>query len=336
MKTQIQNPRAEPRQAGPARAVLLVQPARFGHNDQTAASNRFQQPSRTPAAQHARAELDALGSALRDAGVRVCIAEDSAAPPKPDAVFPNNWVSWHRDGTTVLYPMHAPNRRAERRMQVVRAAELQSGFRRRRLLDLSVYEQQGRYLEGTGSLVLDHRHGQVYACRSVRTDEGLVREWARLMGYEPVVFDASGSDGTPLYHTNVMLAIGTRWCVVCAPAIAPADRVRVLQRLHGGEREVIEIDRAAMQAFAGNLLELESAAGGARGEGKGEGAGRVGARTLLVMSACARAALSADAPAWERLRGSVDALIAVAVPTIESVGGGSVRCMMAEIPAVAA
>ncbi len=304
-----------------AGTVLLVRPARFGYNEQTAASNRFQQSASGPTARRACVELDRLCSALRRAGVRVCVADDTPDPPKPDAVFPNNWVSWHRDGTVVLYPMHAPNRRAERREQIVRAACAQAGFGRRRLLDLSVYEREARYLEGTGSLVLDHVHRLAYACRSIRTDEGLVREWARLMHYEPVVFDAVGGDGTPLYHTNVMLAIGTRWSVVCAQALAPADRDRVLMRLRTGAREVIEIDLAAMQAFAGNLLELEGAHAGGR------------SRTVLVMSARARAALSAN-PAWERLRGSVDRLVSVAVPTIETVGGGSVRCMLAEIPAV--
>lgn len=304
-------------------AVLLVRPARFGFNEQTAASNRFQQPATEPTALRARAELDRLCSALGRAGVRVCLADDTPDPPKPDAVFPNNWVSWHRDGTIVLYPMHAPNRRAERREQIVHAATAQSGFQRRRLIDLSVHEREGRYLEGTGSLVLDHRDRLAYACRSVRTDEVLLRKWTRLMDYEPVVFDAGGGDGRPLYHTNVMLAIGTRWSVVCTQAIAPAERARVLMHLRAGTREVIEIEPAAMQAFAGNLLELQ-----------GFDAGRM--RTVLVMSARARAALSADTSAWERLRASVDEIVSVAVPTIEMVGGGSVRCMMAEIPAVTA
>jgi hypothetical protein len=325
MKLHILKPSLRPLQ--PA-AVLLVRPARFGYNEQTAASNRFQQPAPGPTALHARAEFDELCSALRRTGVKVCVADDTVEPPKPDAVFPNNWVSWHRDGTVVLYPMHAPNRRAERREQIVHAAAAQSGFQRRRLLDLSVYEREGRYLEGTGSLVLDHLHKLAYACRSVRTDESLVHEWARLMRYEPVVFDAAGGDGTPLYHTNVMLAIGTRWSVVCAQAIAPTDRARVLMHLRAGARAVIEIDPAAMQAFAGNLLEVEGV------DPEADDGERV--RTVLVMSARAQEALSVDSAAWERLRGSVDALVSVAVPTIETVGGGSVRCMIAEIPAVTA
>jgi len=332
-----------------AGSVLLVRPLAFGHNEQTAASNRFQHRVAGPTAvvataQRARAELDRLCGALSRAGVRVCLAEDSPDPPKPDAVFPNNWVSWHRDGTTVLYPMHAPNRRAERRAQIVDVAERHSGFRRRRLLDLSHYEREARYLEGTGSLVLDHVNAVAYACRSVRTDAGLLREWARLMGYESVLFDAGDSGGTPLYHTNVMLAIGTRWCVACTQAIAPADRERVVAHLRAGARELIEIDPAVMRAFGANLLELElelepdasAATSAARAPAPAPAPAHAPTRSLLVMSARARAALSADAAAWERLRGSVDELISVAVPTIETVGGGSVRCMMAEIPSVMA
>jgi len=311
-----------------AGTVLLVRPLAFGYNHQTAASNHFQprviaRAACGPAAARARAELDRLGGALRQAGVRVCLAEDSADPPKPDAVFPNNWVSWHRDGTTVLYPMHAPNRRAERREQIVNVAEQHSGFRRRRLLDLSRHEREARYLEGTGSLVLDHVNALAYACRSVRTDEGLLHEWGRLLGYEIVAFDAADAGGTTLYHTNVMLAIGTRWCVVCTQAIAPVDRPRVLAQLRSGARELIEIDFAAMQAFGANVLELQMKL-------KSDAS----ARSLLVMSARARRALQADAAAWERLRSSVDQFISVAVPTIETIGGGSVRCMIAEIPTV--
>jgi hypothetical protein len=309
-----------------ARSVLLVRPARFGYNPQTAASNRFQRRARGTPGARARAELMRLCGALRGAGVAVCVTEDSTWPIKPDAVFPNNWVSWHADGTIVLYPMYARNRRAERREAIVRAAAAQSGFRCRRLLDLSGYERRGRYLEGTGSLVLDHLQRVAYACRSVRTDEALLREWARLLDYEPLVFDAADA-GRPLYHTNVMLAIGTRWGVVCASAIAAADRGRVLARLRASGREVIQIDRAAMRAFAGNLLELD-------GAGAQPGAQAPVTRTVLLMSARARAALCTRAADWGRLRGCVDAVLAVAVPTIEQAGGGSVRCMVAEIAAV--
>jgi hypothetical protein len=259
----------------------------------------------------------------------VYVAEDTADPVKPDAVFPNNWVSWHRDGTVVLYPMSAPNRRAERRVELLENAAAGSGFQRRRLLDLSHHERAGRFLEGTGSLVLDHAQRVAYACRSARTDEALVREWARLLEYEPVCFDAYDAAGRALYHTNVMLAVGTRWVVVCAEAIDASDRAGVLARLRESGREVIEITLSAAHSFAGNLLELSATTPAA-----GAAAGRAAGRHVVVMSARARAALRAQPAAWERLRAAVDEVIAVPVPTIEMLGGGSVRCMLCEIPAV--
>jgi hypothetical protein len=300
-----------------------VRPACFGYNTQTAASNRFQQPAQLPdTSERARSEFAALAAGIEDAGVRVCVVEDSAEPAKPDAVFPNNWVSFHSDGTIVLYAMHAPNRRAERRMEIVAAVERQLGFHRTRLLDLSGHEQQQRMLEGTGSLVLDHVHRIAYACRSSRTDESLVREWSALMSYEALLFDARAAGGTPIYHTNVMLSIGSHWAVVCAEAIDAADRERVLQRLAASGREIIHITLPAMSGFAGNVLEL-------RGR---DAAG--GECSVLAMSERARSALQQpEQRAWERLREHVDRVVAADIATIESVGGGSVRCMLAEVPA---
>jgi hypothetical protein len=306
-----------------AERVLLVRPARFGYNRETAATNRFQQAmaQSSDTAARARSEFAALAAGIENAGVTVCVVDDTAEPAKPDAVFPNNWVSFHRDGTVVVYPMQTPKRRAERRMDVLQAVETRLHFKRRRLLDLRDHEQGGRMLEGTGSLVLDHVQKIAYACRSPRTDESLVREWSKLMNYEPLPFDAHGTDGTPLYHTNVMLSIGSHYAVVCAEAIAEQDRERVLQRLHGSQREVIEITMQAMSGFAGNILELS----GRDASG--------GVQSVLLLSEQARSALrGADSLDWDRLSGCVDAVVAVAVPTIESVGGGSVRCMLAEVP----
>jgi len=305
-----------------ARAVLLVRPASFGYNGETAASNRFQHPVQWPdTAARARSEFDALVARIKDAGIRVCVVEDTVEPSKPDAVFPNNWVSFHHDGSIVLYPMRAPNRRAERRMQVLAAVEGELGFRRTRLLDLSGNELQGRMLEGTGSLVLDHEQRVAYACGSPRTDASLVREWSALMNYEPLLFDAHGESGAPIYHTNVLLSIGMRWAAVCSEAICAAHRERVLQRLAEGGREIIQISREAMGAFAANILELA-------GEDN-----RGAARSVLVLSEQARSALRHQAGhAWERLTTGVDSIVATAIPTIETVGGGSVRCMLAEVP----
>ena len=306
-----------------AEGVLLVRPAQFGYNSETAATNRFQQahPQSPDTAIRARREFEALCQAIEAAGVGLCVVDDTSAPVKPDAVFPNNWVSFHRDGTVVLYPMQAVNRRAERRMEILQAVETQLQFRRRRLIDLRANEEQGRMLEGTGSLVLDHVQKITYACRSARTDESPVREWSALMNYEPLLFDALGADGTPLYHTNVLLSIGARWAVVCAEVIAAADRARVLGRLRATGREIIEISAAAMSGFAGNILELASR------DATGD------PRSVLVLSEQARSALQQEPQGWDRLRACVDQVVAIAVPTIERVGGGSVRCMLAEVPA---
>jgi len=307
-----------------AGAVLMVRPAAFGYNSETALTNKLQHPGDGPdpqTNQRACVEFTSVVRALESEGVAVCIAEDTPTPAKPDAVFPNNWVSFHEDGTLVLYPLQAPNRRPERRAEIIASVIARLRFKRSRTLDLTHHEAGSRFLEGTGSLVLDHVQKIAYACRSARTDESLVREWCALMNYEPLLFEAHGADGTPLYHTNVMLSIGARWAVVCSEAIAETDRARVLQRLRASRREIIEISAAAMLDFAANILELA-------------GRDSFGApRSVLVLSEQARSALQQDAQIWNRLRACVDQVVAAEVPTIERVGGGSVRCMLAEVPA---
>ena len=308
-----------------AGAVFMVQPAAFGFNAETAASNAMQRSASADAAtlnRIARDESLGMRRALESEGVRVLLAEDTPSPAKPDALFPNNWISFHADGTLVLYPMLSPIRRLERRADLIDAVCTALDFQPRRKLDLSAQEAAGRFLEGTGSLVLDHVARIAYACRSPRTDESLVREWARLMKFEAVVFDATDANGMPYYHTNVMMWIGTRCAMVCARAIAAADRERVCAMLRDGERELIEIDRAAVSAFAGNMLELAT-----WDEALGDA-------SVLVMSATAHTALAG--PTLQQLSGCVDALLAVPVPTIEQVGGGSVRCMLAEVPEIIA
>lgn len=300
--------------------VLMVRPAAFGFNAQTAATNRLQRtgPLTAPqAAALAREEFDRMVRALQSEGIRVCVAEDTPEPPKPDAVFPNNWVSFHGDGTLVLYPLCSVNRRPERRDAVISAVLRHFGATIRRTLDLTHHEQQGRYLEGTGSLVLDHRERVAYACRSARTDAGLVEEWSRELGYEPLVFDAVDPAGNAYYHTNVMLSIGSASVILSSAAIATADRARVLGRLAASDREIIDLAPSAIADFAGNLLELASwdeALGDCR---------------VLVMSARAREAL--DGPTFARLAACVDNVLAIPVPTIEQLGGGGVRCMLAEV-----
>jgi hypothetical protein len=317
------NRQAAPRQQC-ADAVLMVRPKSFGFNPETAKTNSFQ---RAPDGQEAnpgeraRGEFNALVKALLSEGVGVAVAEDSDVPKKPDAVFPNNWLSFHPCGTLVLYPMAHVSRRVERRQEVIDAAIAELDFRVRHLLDLTWYEDERKYLEGTGSLVLDHVQRVAYACLSPRTHPGIVEEWGRELGYETVTFAATNESGVPLYHTNVLMCIGAQAVVVGTEAIAPADRARVLERLRASGREVIEIGHRELNAFAGNMLELstwDEALGDSR---------------VLVMSESARKALSPES--FARLSGCSDAVLVAPVPTIEKYGGGSVRCMLAEVFTVA-
>jgi hypothetical protein len=303
-----------------ADAVLMIRPAAFGFNPETAASNTFQkpaQPGSADAAAQARTEFEALKRALESEGVRVVAVDDTRLPVKPDAVFPNNWVSFHACGTVVLYPMANPSRRLERRQDVIEAVVAESGFQVSHLLDLTHFESQGKHLEGTGSLVLDHLNRVAYACASARTHPEVVREWARELNFEPLIFDAADRAGVPLYHTNVLMCIGARAAIIAAEAIAPADRERVMGRLRASGREIIDVGLAGLEQFAGNMLELASwdeALGDCR---------------VLVMSERARKSLSRES--FAQLSGTTDAVLAVPVPTIERLGGGSVRCMLAEV-----
>lgn len=305
-----------------ADAVLMVEPKAFGFNPDTARTNAFQQAADNPAAAAAAralalAEFRQVARALESEGVAVCTVADTAAPVKPDAVFPNNWVSFHQDGTLVLYPMQSASRRPERRQDVIESVVARLGFKVAHLLDLTHFEGEGMFLEGTGSLVLDHAERVAYACASPRTHPALVAEWARELDYEPVVFQAADAAGVPLYHTNVLMWIGERAAVVGTAAIAVADRAAVLGRLRASGREVLEIGQGEIAQFAGNMLEL-----GTWDEALGDS-------RVLVMSETARRCLAPDI--YARLSGCTDAVLAVPIPTIERLGGGSVRCMLAEV-----
>lgn len=298
----------------------MIRPAAFGYNAETAATNRFQHPPAKDggdAASLALREFDAMVMALRSEGIDVCVAQDSTQPAKPDAVFPNNWVSFHADGTLVLYPMCAPSRRLERRTEVIDEVVRALGFAVKRTVDLTSHEQHGRFLEGTGSLVLDHRARVAYACRSERTHADVFREWCDALVYEPVLFDALDASGVPMYHTNVMLSLGERAAIVGVEAIPARERGVVLERLADSGREIIELDQSALASFGGNMLELAS-----WDESLGD-------CRVLVMSAAARDGLPPES--LERLRALTDEILVVPVPMIERIGGGSVRCMMAEV-----
>jgi len=300
-------------EAQSAGTVMLVRPACFGFNAEAAASNVFSRASADPELQSkALAEFDSLAKRLSDAGVEVLIVEDNAEPPKPDAVFPNNWFSTHADGTIVLYPMASVARRPERRIEDVRAMLEGAGFKIRRIVDLAGNEEQGRFLEGTGSLVLDRPRRRSYASRSVRTDPAVVDRFDRELDYSSLVFDARDPGGRPIYHTNVLLSLGTRFAVLCPDAVVPEDRARLFADIEESGRTIVELTFAQLRRFGCNLLELRNA----RGE------------PLIALSSRALDNLRPDQRHTLEAFGD---LVDVAIPTIEAVGGGSVRCMIAEI-----
>src|SRR5258706_1024529 len=232
-----------------AGAVFMIEPAAFSFNEETAASNAMQRSRDAGAGAAdvmaaARAESQQLRLALESEGVRVQMGADTPVPRKPDALFPNNWISFHDDGTIVLYPMLAPNRRLERRTELVDEVCAALDFNPRRRLDFSAHQTAGKFLEGTGSLVLGHVGRVAYAGRSPRTDAALVGDWAGLMDYEAVIFDAADAHGRPYYHTNVLMWIGSRGLMCCTEAIAAADRPRVVASFRDSGRQLIDVDRA--------------------------------------------------------------------------------------------
>jgi len=297
-----------------ATAVLMVRPKTFASNPETVASNAFQSRDRlAPDAQAtALREFDAVVAALERASVTVHVFDGNAATACPDELFPNNWLSTHADGTIVRYPMHAPNRRPERRADILQALADVHGYRIARSIDLSHHEAHGRFLEGTGSLVLDRVHRVAYACRSPRTDERVAAEFASALDYTLIAFDASDDAGIPIYHTNVMLSIGSRFAVVCLETIRDAEsRRRVQHSLERSGRSIIEIGLAQLHAFAANILELRARDG-----------------PIIALSARALAAFGNSARCELE---SFAALVPVAIPSIETYGGGSLRCMLAEL-----
>lgn len=294
---------------------MMIRPSCFSFDPESAQTNEFQSaPTNAESVRlQALQEFDEAATKLRAHGVHVVVTQDSPLPPKPDAVFPNNWLSMWPDGTIYLYPMCAANRRLERRQEVI--DELKTSFLVAKIVDLSAAEKHNKYLESTGAMVFDHLKKRVYACRSARCDASLLRTHATELGYTPIIFDAFGAHGLPIYHTNVMLSIQTHTAVICAEAIPPAQRAQVLSQLEQN-REVIKVTLAQMGQFAGNILEVQTPNG-----------------AVVAMSQNAHDAFT---PQQRRILTKNGQIVALKVPTIERVGGGSLRCMLAEIflPAV--
>jgi len=297
-----------------ASRILMVRPAAFRFNEETAANNHFQQPTDIPAKQlqqQARAEFDAMTRRLGAAGIDVMWVEDSPEPVKPDALFPNNWISTTADGRIHLYPLFAPNRRLERNHKLVFA--LQQQYQVARVNDWSYLEAQDLFLEGTGSIVFDHVHKVAYAALSPRTAREALQLVAGAYGYEAFAFEARDAQNRPVYHTNVLLSIGTGFAVGCAASFVREEDYRELRRrMEASGREWIDLTMAEIEAFGANLLEVENIAG----------------FKVIVLSQTAHDAFRPEIR--RRLEAHAE-LLPVSVPTIESVNGGSVRCMMTEI-----
>jgi len=291
----------------------MVRPCRFYPNPETAADNAFQRRTEGDADElstAARMEFDVAVATLRNSGVCVHVFDDTSDPAKPDAVFPNNWISTHHDGRVALFPMYSPLRRRERRNDIV--DELRKQYRVTEVIDYSIFESEASYLEGTGSLVLDHVNHIAYVSLSNRSTEKVIRRFAEDFGYEPVTFTSIGLDGKPIYHTNVMMCVGTDFALVGLSMIPnETERRRLQARLDASGKEIVELTADQVTNFAGNAIEVEN--------GQGE--------RLLVLSA--RAVPTFNERQRTMLRRHVR-LVPLTLPTIE-LAGGSARCMVAEI-----
>jgi hypothetical protein len=296
--------------------ILMVRPANFAFNEETAANNAFQSRdgklSAAEMRERAMKEFDGFVAQLRDAGVDVIVANDTPDPVKPDAVFPNNWVTFHQEGTIVTYPMFAPTRRLERSDNIIETV-LEQGFIEKKRLNFESNEASDRFLEGTGSIIFDHQHRLAYACLSPRTDAALLEELCQAIGYQKVVFDSVDGKGQDIYHTNVMMALGETFVVICMESVhKAAERSMLEAKFQETGKTIVAISLAQMNSFAGNMLQVRNT--------KGE--------TILVMSSQAYRALTPD---QIQLLESHTRLLHATIDTIETYGGGSARCMMAEV-----
>ena len=292
--------------------LLMIRPVNFGYNAETAVNNAFQvQSHEANVQQKARHEFDDFVTILRDNGIDVTVVEDSILPHTPDSIFPNNWVSFHNDGTLLLYPMYAVNRRAERKEHVLE--KVSGKFAIKKKIDLIYYENKDIFLEGTGSMVLDRDNRIAYACISPRTDEEVLVDFCRQMNYIPVVFAATDGNGQAIYHTNVLMCVADRYVVICMESIAdPEQHKLVSETIINSNKKIIPITLHQMNHFAGNMLQVENNEG----------------EKLLVMSSQAYESLTTEQ--LQELN-RYNRIIHSPLTTIETNGGGSARCMMAEV-----
>ena len=297
--------------------VLMIRPASFGFNNQTSDSNTFQKNSQSDNAREIMSrsvkEFDKMVKILREHGVKVVVIQDTPLPVKPDAVFPNNWVSFHHDGTVVIYPMMAENRRIERRLEIIGILQKKHHFDIRKIIDLVYFEQERKFLEGTGSIVFDYHHKTAYAALSPRTDPSVFEILCKELGFHSEIFEAVDSGDKAIYHTNVMMCIGRNFVIVCLEAVRNSkQRRKLLDSFKHSRLHILDITYDQMNAFGGNMIQLK----GNRN------------RDLLVMSGNAFRSLSPSQ--INRLSKSIVPVVAE-IPVIEKTGGGSVRCMISGI-----
>jgi hypothetical protein len=291
--------------------ILMIRPVNFTFNPETAVNNAFQSEATANPQTQALKEFDRFVKLLRDNDVDVTVIDDTPEPFTPDSIFPNNWISFHDQGLICLYPMYAANRRPERKPSVLQ--QLSRRFRIDRTLDFSAYEQEERYLEGTGSMVLDRDYKIAYACPSPRTDKTVLLDFCAKTGYTAEIFTAVDSNGQAIYHTNVMMCVADRYVVACLDSLPnPGERDHFIRTVQSSRKTLIPITLPQMNRFAGNMLQVHNRAG----------------ERLLVMSTQAYDSLTPDqigqlTPFNRILHSSLN--------NIETNGGGSARCMMAEI-----
>lgn len=292
----------------------MIRPVSFGFNEQTADSNAFQHRSADEqnTQEKALAEFDAFAEKLKANGLDVTIVDDTIEPHTPDSIFPNNWVSFHEDGQIFLYPMQAENRRLERDLSIIKKTTYDR-FNVSDIKDLSSYENEGKFLEGTGSMVLDRENKIAYACLSPRTHPDVIKAFRAESGYTSVLFHATDENGKAIYHTNVMMCMGNEFVVICLDAVTDINEKNLLMAsFEQTGKQVIEISQQQLNQFASNMLELQN--------DKGE--------KLLIMSVRAHASL--DLPQLAKLE-KYCRIITADLDTIETIGGGSARCMIAEM-----
>jgi len=294
--------------------ILMIKPANFRYNEETAQNNHFQDASGkeeiTEIHKSALTEFEAMVSTLKSHGINVVVIDDTATPKKPDAIFPNNWFSTHQNGIIIQYPMYAPNRRHERREDILKKLEADFGFNK--TYDFNYYEEDGQFLEGTGSMILDRVNRINYACLSPRTSVQILSKFSILMSYEAVHFTAKDDSANDIYHTNVMMSVGEDIAVICSECIDEEDRPRVLAKLTVTGKTIVHITPDQMNRFAGNMLEVEN----------------VNGQRFIIMSQTAYKSLTKE---QIETISQFNTILSIPIDTIEKYGGGSVRCMMAEI-----